>query len=127
MYDLHDLEKVAEDGRAGREAEATEAERIISQEVADFVKDKNERVAVPVLVQLRQMFEDNRDTVLAEAGGDAEKATRLLINRLLHTPSLMLRGAASENGSDETPDWDTVEAVLRQVFDLDVPNKEKNK
>jgi glutamyl-tRNA reductase len=127
LYDLHDLEKVAEDGRAGREAEATEAERIISQEVANFVKDKNERVAVPVLVQLRQMFEDNRDTVLAEAGGDAEKATRLLINRLLHTPSLMLRGTASENGSDQSPDWNTVEAVLRQVFDLDARNEDTNK
>jgi glutamyl-tRNA reductase len=127
LYDLHDLEKVAEDGRAGREAGATEAEHIIGQEVAKFLNDKSERVAVPVLVQLRQMFEDNRDTVLAEAGGDAEKATRLLINRLLHTPSLMLRGTASESGDDQTPDWHTVEAVLRQVFDLDTPNKEKNK
>jgi len=131
LYDLDELEMVAEVGRAGREAEAREAEKIISQEVTKFFKDKNERVAVPVLVQLREMFEDNRDAVLSEAGGDAEKATRLLINRLLHTPSQKLRGAAFEDGGNEMPDWKSVENVLRQVFDLaspstnDIDNKEK--
>jgi glutamyl-tRNA reductase len=126
LYDVHDLEKVAEDGRSGREAEADEARRIVGEEVALFYKDKNERLAVPILVQLREMFEDSRVAVLDEAGGDAEKATRLLINRLLHTPSLMLKGAASEDGKEEAQGWETIENVLRQVFDLRPSAAKKN-
>ena len=74
-------------GRATRESEAEIAARIVTEEVEGFLRGRAERAAVPALNELRGHFEDVREQVLAEAGGDAEKATRLLVNRLLHEPS----------------------------------------
>ena len=70
------------------------------------------------LTRTHKRFEDSRNTALSESGGNAEKATHLLINRLLHGPSLMLKGAASNNDKNEGLDWETIEAVLGRVFDL---------
>ncbi len=62
--------------------------------------------------RLRRHFEVVRDKTVAEAGGDAEKATRLLINRLLHDPSEVLREmAASADG-----DRETAERLLARLF-----------
>jgi len=128
LYDLNDLERVAMEGRAIREGEAVAARGIINAEVADFLRGRAERTAVPAVVRLRQHFETMRDGVLADAGDDAQKATRLLVNRLLHAPSEMLRRLAAEaaarddanakagNGAD--PDLETVEQTLRRLFGL---------
>ena len=51
------------------------------------------RRAVPAVVALRRHFERVRAEVMAERGLDAEAATRLLVNRLLHAPSEALRDA----------------------------------
>nr|WP_221238346.1 glutamyl-tRNA reductase [Roseospira visakhapatnamensis] len=100
LYDLGDLEGVAMEGRAHRQAEAEAAWRIVREEVARFQKGRQERAAVPLISQLRARFEDERARVLAEAGDDADKATRLLLGRLLHAPSEELRrltGGPPEN------------------------------
>ena len=76
-------------------------------------RGRAERAAVPALSELRGHFEDVRDQVLAEAGGDADKATRLLINRLLHGPSEAMRCEAAEGGG-----WQVAEDVIRQLFGL---------
>ncbi len=51
---------------------------------------------MPAVVALRRHVERLRAAALAEAGGDAEAATRLLMNRLLHDPSEVLRDLAAE-------------------------------
>nr|WP_281392880.1 glutamyl-tRNA reductase [Roseospira goensis] len=94
LYDLGDLEGIAMQGRAHREAEAEAAWRIVRDEVGRFQRGRVERAAVPAIALLRARFEAERTQVLAEAGDDAEKATRLLIGRLLHTPSEELRRLA---------------------------------
>ena len=81
LYDLADLERVVMDGRATRESEAEIAAQIVAGEVDSFLRGRSERAAVPALNELRGHFEDVREQVLAEAGGDADKATRLLIDR----------------------------------------------
>jgi glutamyl-tRNA reductase len=91
LYDLDDLEGIAMEGRAHREAEAEAAWRIVREEVGRFRTGRVERAAAPVITQLHARFEEERNRVLAEAGDDAAKATRLLIGRLLHTPSEELR------------------------------------
>jgi len=119
LYDLGDLERVALDGRAGREAEAGEARRILGEELAAFNRRRRERQAVPAVVALRRHVEQLRDAALAQAGSDAEVATRLLMNRLLHDPSEVLRDlAAGEAQSD-------VETLLRRLFRLDDEGEEK--
>ncbi|HEY5207923.1 MAG TPA: glutamyl-tRNA reductase [Stellaceae bacterium] len=113
LYDLGDLERRALDGRAGREAEAVAARRILAEEVAAFARRQDERRAVPAVAALRAHAERLRQAALAEAGGDAEAATRLLINRLLHDPSEVLREWA---GNDT--DMNQNDTLLRRLFRL---------
>lgn len=96
VYDLADLERVALEGRVGREAATRAAWAIVDEAVAAFVRDRAERTAVPAVAALRARFEAERRRVLAEHTElDAAAATRLLINRLLHDPSEVLRGLAA--------------------------------
>jgi glutamyl-tRNA reductase len=120
VYGLGDLEQVALKGRAGRELELHQAKEIISQEVNDFSNTRAERTAVPALVQLRTYFESERQQALIDGGGDAEKATRLLVGRLLHGPSEALRQSAA---GDEAA-WAKLEYALEKLFDLkDIEDK----
>lgn len=118
LYDLGDLEQVAEKGRVGREAAARAAWDIVSAEVANFVRAQAERTAVPVVAALHRRFEAERARVLGDAHGDADKATRLLVGRLLHAPSAALRDMASAGEN-----WASVEALLTRLFDLDDESK----
>ncbi|MDH3914341.1 MAG: glutamyl-tRNA reductase, partial [Rhodospirillales bacterium] len=95
VYDLDDLENVARDGKETREATALAAWRVIEEELAVFRRRRAERAAVPAVAALRQHFEAVRKEVLSQSGLDAEVATRLLVKRLLHTPSAALRAAAA--------------------------------
>jgi glutamyl-tRNA reductase len=114
LYDLGDLERVALAGQATRAAASTEAWRIIEAELERFARRRAERRAVPAVSALRDHVEALRRQALAEAGGDAEAATRLLANRLLHDPSEVLR-----NLMGAMPDEaEKMENLLRQLFRL---------
>lgn len=115
LYDLADLERVALAGRATREAASREAWQIIDAELAAFIARRAERRAVPAVIALRHYVERLRQEALDQAGGDAEAATRLLANRLLHDPSERLRALMSA-----APDKaSAVEALLRRLFPLE--------
>lgn len=114
VYGLGDLEQVALKGRAGREQEANMASDIVKQEVASYLKTRAERAAVPALTRLRNKFEAQREQALADAGGDAQKATRLLLGRLLHDPSEAMRRIAA----DDEAAWARLEFALERLFDL---------
>lgn len=114
VYGLGDLEQVALKGRAGREQEAQHAEDIVRQEVINFVKTRAERAAVPALTRLRTKFDAAREQALKDAGGDADKATRLLVGRLLHDPSEAMRRIAA----DDEAAWARLEFALERLFDL---------
>lgn len=130
LYDLGDLERVAMEGRANRESEARTAWRIIDAEVAAFLHGRAERAAAPALTRLRAHFEMLRAGVLADAGGDAERATRLLVNRLLHGPSRAMRALAAgktphapaQPGGPAAFDLDEAERTLNHLFGLDSPD-----
>lgn len=114
LYDLDDLERIAAMGRAGRDMAATDARKIIDEEVAKFTRRIAFRHADPSLTDLRAHFENIRKRVLAEnEGRDVDEVTRRLINRLLHDPSMGLREMAV-NGDPAVG-----ERVLRQLFGLD--------
>ncbi|NQV47243.1 MAG: glutamyl-tRNA reductase [Rhodospirillaceae bacterium] len=114
LYDLGDLDRVAMEGRAIRENESVAAKLIVSEEVASFLRGQAERVAVPALSQLREHFDKERVKALSDADGDADKATRLLVNRLLHMPSEQLRDAAKSEGSN----WQMMEKLVGRLFGL---------
>ncbi|NQU60179.1 MAG: glutamyl-tRNA reductase [Rhodospirillales bacterium] len=113
LYDLGDLEGVVMAGRSTRESAAEGATKVVEEEVQAFLQGRSERAAVPALNDLRGHFEEVREQVLAEAGDDADKATRLLVNRLLHEPSESMRADAAESGG-----WAAVEGVIRRLFGL---------
>lgn len=113
LYDLADLERVVHEGRAGRELAARQAWSIVDEEAAAYLKNRAARAAAPAIALLRAQFEALRGEALKEAGGDAEKATHLLINRLLHAPSEAMRDLAAGAGN-----WEEAERLLRQLFRL---------
>jgi glutamyl-tRNA reductase len=113
LYDLHDLEQVAMQGRASRENEARKATILLEKELNSFFKGKDEREAVPLISELRNSFEDERQAVLAQYGNDADKATRLLINRLLHNPSEELRALAATKKKKE---FETARDLISRLF-----------
>ena len=114
LYDLNDLERLAMEGRASREQAAAAGFAIIDEMVEDYRREKAGRIAVPALVLLREHFEKLRLQAVSEAGDDAEKATRLLVNRLLHDPSEMMKLMA---GGDTR--WPAAEELLRRLFRLE--------
>ncbi|SEH35629.1 glutamyl-tRNA reductase [Magnetospirillum fulvum] len=116
LYDLADLEKVALEGRATREQAARAARAIVETETTAFLRGRAARAAVPAIVALREQFETTRDKVLAEIGPDVDpaEATRLLINRLLHTPTETMKSIAAEGH-----EWQTMEKTLRKLFHLE--------
>ena len=124
LYDLADLEQVSRVGRANRQAEARSAWEIIDAAVAEFLRGQAERAGVPTLSRLRRHFEAMREDILAEAAGDAEKATRLLINRLLHDPSEAIRAWGAVGSAGGAADRETAERILKNLFHLDADDEE---
>jgi glutamyl-tRNA reductase len=121
LYDLSDLERVALEGRAGREAAAREAWAIVEEAARGFARSRAERAAVPAVSALRGHFEETRARLLAESPGlDAAEATRLLINRLLHGPSEALRGLAAR-GDPAAPE---AERLIGRLFRLEEKSEE---
>jgi len=96
----------------------------LDEAVAEFVRNRGGRVAVPAMLRLRRHFEEMRRRVLAEAPDDAEKATRLLVDRILRAPSETMREIATKP-QYERPDapggvsWSTVEGALVRLFRLE--------
>ena len=112
LYDIGDLERLATESQAKRQREAAAGEAIIDEELSVFASGRAARAAVPALSGLRAWAEGLREQVLAEAGGDAEKATRLLLGRLLHDPTTALKAAAGRDGADLA----ILERALRELF-----------
>jgi len=70
---------------------------------------------VPAVTALRSHFEAIRAALLRDQPGlDAEAATRLLVNRLLHAPSEILRALVASEGEAAA-----AEALVRRLFRLE--------
>lgn len=121
LYNLTDIERLAEKGQLDRKAEAQEAEAMVENAVVDWRRAEAEREGVPGLLALREHFEARRDEVLARhPNAGPEEATRLLVNRLLHEPSERLRAIAGEGGAADLRDTITVNRVLERLFALQI-------
>jgi glutamyl-tRNA reductase len=120
LYELADLEQVALKGRTNREAEVDAAKMLIEEAVSAYLINYVSRGAVPALSQLRAHFEAIQKDVINENPNDAARATELLISKLLHRPSQVLRKLAAQ-GKTEITD---AEHLLRVLFDLKHNNKE---
>ncbi len=107
LYTVDDLRGVIEHGLNLRREAAEEAERMIDLEVGHFMEWLRGQDAVPAIRRYREIAEDQRDEVLAQAramlnrGEAPEKALEFLAHRLtrrlMHPPSVHLRTAAERS------------------------------
>ena len=128
LFTLDDLERVAIEGRSTRNFASDSAWRIVDQEVAQWRRNCAAQDAVPAIVSLREHFEATRDTLLAEQPeADAASATRILINKLLHEPSRVMREIAETDMGNRVNHIATVEQLLRRLFKLDAKEDRNEK
>jgi len=112
VYDLADLERLAADGQTARQGASLEAWRILGQGLARFQRDLSERSAAHGVTLLRGHADALRREILAEDPSlDAEAATALLLQRLLHRPSEVLRHAATDPA-----ELAALEEAMRRLF-----------
>jgi glutamyl-tRNA reductase len=113
VYDLDDLERLANQKSGGRAAATAMAWSVLEDDLAAFLRAQAERSATPSVVALRRHFEAVRREVLEGGEMNAEEATRLLINKLLHGPSETLRQAVAEDPALATQ----IEDMIRRLFE----------
>ncbi len=116
LYTLDDLERVALEGCAFREREAEAARRIVEDALDAFVCDRDEPAAERVLAALRRYLEAEGRSALSECGGDADKATRLMRDRLIDRVSRSLRSAVA--GGAGSGEREALERAVARIFGL---------
>jgi glutamyl-tRNA reductase len=124
LYNIDDLQAVVQENLARRAAEVSRAEAIVVDEVKRFETWLAARGVIPTVVALRQRFDAIRRRELErlqpklaglspEACSRVEEITRLLVEKLLITPTEQLKS---------TPDPERVRIyadVLTRLFALD--------
>jgi len=102
LYNIDDLQAVVAENVARRSSEIARAEAIIAEEVDKFSGWLRSRSAIPTVVALRQRFEAIRraelerlefklSTLPPEARARVDDITRLIVEKLLHTPTEQLK------------------------------------
>jgi glutamyl-tRNA reductase len=123
VYDVDDLQQVAEENLAVRAREAAHAERIIEEEVEAFIRWRRSLELAPTIVALRKRFGEVADEELRralprlEGIGDSERSvleamSRSLVNKLLHQPMTELKAGAGH------PDGALLIDAVRRLFGL---------
>jgi glutamyl-tRNA reductase len=147
LYNVDDLQDIVKENLARRTAELKQADAIVDEEVARFAAWLQSREIIPTVVALRERFEHIRRAELGrlqhkltglppEAQSQVDNITRLIVEKLLLTPTEQLKsindnslaaaysdalnrlfslpsdppGAANDGAADE----DTAEATVRR-------------
>ena len=124
LYNIDDLRTIVSENLARRQEQTTRAETMVSDAAGEFVAWLRSRGAIPTVVALRRRFEAVRRAELErlepklnrftpEARARVEEITRLLVQKLLLTPTERLKSAG-----DAATATRYAEAVTR-LFDLD--------
>jgi glutamyl-tRNA reductase len=124
LYDIDDLQKVADSNRQGRLKHAEQAEQIIDEEVERMVLRLKAREVAPSIVRLQGQLEQVRagemDRMRARLGPltpeqeeAVEALTRGIIAKIAHAPIAELRKLAAE------PNGLPAIELIRRIFRLD--------
>lgn len=128
LYDVDDVQTVADRNASGREAEAKRARTIVSSELVRFSRWLESLEVVPTISAMRGRATEVVERVIAENEGrwdelseaDRERMGKMaetIAARILHEPTLQLKRAA------EREDAYLQIAVLRQLFGLDATSE----
>jgi glutamyl-tRNA reductase len=123
VYDVDDLQQVADENLSVRAREAAQAEHIVEEEVESFLSWRRSLELAPTIVALRKRFaqiaEDELQRALPrlESAGPSDRLVleamgRSLVNKLLHQPLTQLKSGAGE------PDGALLIDAVRRLFDL---------
>jgi glutamyl-tRNA reductase len=110
LYDIDDLQHAVARNMSVREAEAEEARSLLAEEVERFEGWLDSLDVVPTISALRRRGEEIVEQVLREnesrweslSETDRERVAmlaRAVVSRLLHEPTLRLKGSAGEHSS----------------------------
>jgi glutamyl-tRNA reductase len=124
LYDMDDLQREVARNMGSREAEATRARQLVDQEVDRFAQWLASLDVVPTIAAMRALGESVVEQVLREnesrwdslSDADRERVgvlARAVVNRMLHEPTLRLKGAVDGDNS-----YVYVQA-LRELFGLE--------
>ncbi len=129
LYDIDDLQRLADRNLQTRREVAEQAESIVEEEVARLEARLRERDVTPMIVSLQEQLEEIRHEVLERYRGrlgsltiEQEQAldalTRGIVNKIAHGPiSEMRRHAAEQKAGDYAREGELVSAV-RRIFRL---------
>ena len=123
LYNIDDLQNVANENIKDREKEARKAEALVQEEVVKFVNWYKTLEVTPTIVALRDKFEEIRKKELEKTFSlhpnlsDREKQslealTSAIVNKILHTPLTLLKQTDEEAMADLFVD------SLRTLFQL---------
>lgn len=126
LYDIDDLQKVVDANREGRQNEAVEADRIVTEEVEKLESWIRTRQVGPVISGLQEQLEQIRLAEVERMRGKLgsltmqqeqalEALTRGIVNKIAHGPiSELRRHAGSLNGA---PEIDAIRRAFRLGLD----------
>lgn len=124
LYNVDDLQQVADANLELRQNKAVDAEAIVAREVEAFRKRLVAQDAVPTIVELQQRLEAIRSgelekclrrmgPITAEQREAIEQFSTQLVNKILHYPILELKEA-----SDEPQERESLRRTIRKIFGL---------
>jgi glutamyl-tRNA reductase len=124
LYNVDDLQQVADANFERRQEKALDAEQIVQREVEAFRRRLVAQDAVPTILELQQRLEDIRTAELekclrrmgpmtAEQRASVEQFSSQLVNKILHYPILELKEA-----SDEPQERESLRRTIRKIFGL---------
>ncbi len=124
LFTVDDLREIVEANMAQRTQEAAKGEEIVEQEIGQFHRWLSSLESTPTIVALRARFEEIRRAELEKTlsgwrdlSPETEKRLEIMtlsiMNKLLHTPTAMLKQAGRGGRGDRYAD------ALRQLFDLE--------
>jgi glutamyl-tRNA reductase len=124
LYNVDDLQQVADANLELRQHKAAEAEQIIGREVEAFRRRLVAQDAVPTILELQQRLETIRAAELerclrkmgpitAEQREAVEIFSTQMINKILHYPILQLK-----DGADEPQERESLRKTIRKIFGL---------
>lgn len=124
LYNVDDLQQVADANFEKRQSRAMDAEQIVQREVEAFRKRLVAQDAVPTILELQQRLDDIRASELekclrrmgpmtAEQRAAVEQFSSQLVNKILHYPILELKEA-----SEEPQERESLRRTIRKIFGL---------
>jgi glutamyl-tRNA reductase len=134
LYNVDDLSKVVSETLSTRTREAASAEAIVGREAEGYDRWADAEQATPTIVALRsrlssaleeemsRSFRGKLKHLNADDRAAVGKMLESAVNRLLHQPTVRLRQAALERGSD-TLSLDQLSSAISELFAFDAESE----